>query len=51
MDDLLRAIEDSLLHHNRPVQVAFNLYELLSKAGCDDEYIQEVASALEDIVS
>lgn len=50
MDDLLRAIEDSLLHQSRPVQVAFHFYELLSKAGYDDEYIQEVGSALEDIV-
>jgi uncharacterized protein YpiB (UPF0302 family) len=51
MDDLLRAVEESLLNHNRPIQVAFHFYELLSKAGYDDEYIQEVASALEDIVS
>lgn len=51
MDELLRAIEESLLNHGRPVQVAFHFYELLSEAGYDDEYIQEVASALEDIVS
>ena len=51
MDELFHAIEDSLLNHNRPVQVAFHFYELLSEAGYDDEYIQEVASALDDIVS
>lgn len=51
MEELLRAIEESLLNHSRPVQVAFHLYELLSEAGYDDEYIQEVANALEDIVA
>ena len=51
MNELLSALEASLLNHNRPVQVAFNLYEILSDAGYDDEYIQEVAAALEDIVS
>ena len=51
MDELLRAIEEDLLNHSRPTQIAFHIYELLSEAGCNDEYIQEVASALEDIVS
>ena len=50
MDELLRAIEESLLNHSRPVQVAFHLFELLSEAGYDDKYIGEVAAALEDIV-
>jgi hypothetical protein len=51
MDELLKALEESLLNHSRPVQVAFHFYELLSVAGYDDEYISEVAAALEDIVS
>ena len=51
MDKLLKTLEEALLNHNRPSQVAFQFYELLSEAGCDDEYIQEVAVALEDIVS
>ena len=51
MDLYLDAIEEDLLNHSRPIQVAFHIYELLSEAGYDDEYIHEVASALEDIVS
>jgi len=51
MDDLLHAIEEALLNHSRPTQVAFHIFELLSSAGYDDEYISEVASALDDIVS
>ena len=50
MEKLLNALEESLLNNSRPVQVAFNIYEILSEAGCDDEYIHEVAEALEDIV-
>lgn len=51
MDELFRVIEESLLNHGRPSQIAFYLYELLSESGYSDEEIQEVASALEDIVS
>lgn len=51
MNELLEAIEEALLNNSRPSQVAFHFYELLSTAGYDDEYISEVATALEDIVS
>jgi len=51
MNKLLLTIEESLLNHSKPAHVAFQLYELLSESGCDDEYIQEVAAALEDVVS
>ena len=51
MNELLQKIEESLLNQNRPAQVAFQFYELLSESGYDDEYIQEVAAELEDIVS
>jgi hypothetical protein len=51
MTELLKALEESLLNHSRPAQVAFHIYELLCGAGYDDEYIEEVAAALEDIVS
>lgn len=50
MNELLEAIEEALLNNSRPVQIAFHIYELLSEAGYDDEYICEVATALEDIV-
>lgn len=51
MDEILHVIEESLLNHSRPSQVAFHFYELLSNAGYSDEDILEVSSALEDIVS
>jgi hypothetical protein len=51
MDELLHTLEEALLNTSRPVQVAFHFYELLNRAGYDDEYIQEVAAALEDIVA
>lgn len=51
METLLLQLQESLLTHNRPVQVAFHIYEILSEAGCDDEFIIEVSEALEDIVA
>ncbi len=51
METLLQQLEESLLTQSRPVQVAFHIYELLSKAGYDDESIQEVSEALSDIVA
>jgi hypothetical protein len=51
MEALLQQLEESLLTHGRPALVAFHFYEILSKAGYDDEEIADVASALEDIVS
>ena len=50
MDTLLQQLQESLLTHTRPVQVAFHLYEILSEAGYDDELIHEVSEALADIV-
>lgn len=51
IEPLLVELEESLSIHDRTVKIGFMLYELLSKAGYDDEEIHEVASAMEDIVS
>jgi DNA-directed RNA polymerase specialized sigma54-like protein len=51
MEALLQAIHESLLNHDRPVAIAFHIYELLDNAGYHDDDIQEVAAALEDIVN
>lgn len=50
METLLQQLEETLLNHGRPVQVAFHLYEILSEAGYNDELILETAEALADIV-
>ena len=50
MERLLQQLHESLLTQARPVQVAFHIYEILSEAGYDDELIEEVSSALSDIV-
>jgi hypothetical protein len=51
IEPLLGEIAESLAVHDRTVKVGFMLYELLSKAGYDDEEIHEVADAIVDIVS
>lgn len=51
MEILLQQLQESLLTHARPVQVAFHIFELLSKAGYEDEQIEEVSAALTDIVA
>ncbi len=51
METLLQQLQESLLNHARPVQVAFHLYEILSEAGFDDDLITEVSEALTDIVA
>jgi hypothetical protein len=51
IEPLLSELEESLSVHDRTVKIGFMLYELLSKAGYDDEEIAEVAQAMEDIVS
>ncbi|MFZ4858127.1 MAG: hypothetical protein ACOYL3_17195 [Desulfuromonadaceae bacterium] len=51
MEKLLQQLQESLLTQSRPVQVAFNIYEILSEAGYDDELISEVSEALTDIVA
>ena len=51
MDTLLQQLQESLLTHARPVQIAFHLFEILSGAGYDDELIEEVSTALADIVA
>jgi hypothetical protein len=51
IEPLLTELEESLSIHDRTVKVGFMLYELLSKAGYDDEEIHEVANAMVDIVS
>ena len=51
MEILLQQLHESLLTHGRPVQIAFHMYEILSEAGYNDELIEEVASALSDIVA
>jgi hypothetical protein len=51
MEALLQQLQESLLIHCRPVQVAFHLYEILSEAGYDDDMINEVTEALADIVA
>ena len=51
IEPLLGEIAESLSVHDRTVKIGFMLYELLSKAGYDDEEILEVANAMVDIVS
>ncbi|MDD2541209.1 MAG: hypothetical protein PHH28_09230 [Desulfuromonadaceae bacterium] len=51
MDSLFQQLQESLLTHARPVQIAFHIFEILSNAGYDDELIAEVSSALTDIVA
>jgi hypothetical protein len=51
IEPLLGEIAESLGVHDRTVKIGFMLYELLNKAGYDDEEIAEIASAMEDIVS
>lgn len=51
METLLQQLQESLLTHGRPVQIAFHLYEILSEAGYNDELIEEVSAALTDIVA
>jgi hypothetical protein len=51
LDTLLQQLQETLLTHGRPVQVAFHIFELLSEAGYDDDLIHEIAEALDDIVA
>ena len=51
MEELLHKLQDVLLTNARPVYIAFHLYEILSEAGYNDELIEEVSSALTDIVA
>ena len=51
MDNLLERLKEALLNNGRPVEIAFHIYEILSEAGCDDDSIGEISSALDDIVS
>jgi len=51
LEALLLQLQESLLTHGRPVQIAFHIFELLSNAGYDDEFIEEVSEALSDIVA
>lgn len=51
LEVLLQQLQESLLTHGRPVQIAFHVYEILSEAGYSDEMISEVSEALTDIVS
>ena len=48
--DLL-GIAESLRQHSRPGVVAFMFYELLSGSDYTDEEIEEIATALADIVN
>ena len=50
MEELFHQLQESLLTHGRPVQIAFHIYEILSEAGCDDKLVEEVSAALADIV-
>ena len=50
MEALLHQLQESLLTHGRPVQIAFHLYDILSEAGYDGELIEEISAALTDIV-
>jgi hypothetical protein len=50
IEPLLSEFEESLSVHDRTIKIGFMIYELLSKAGYDDEEIHEVATAIEDIV-
>ena len=47
----LQGVAESLRVHDRPSQIAFTLYELLTEADYSDEEILAVAAALEDIIS
>ncbi len=51
LETLLQQLQESLLTHCRPVQVAFHMYEILIEAGYDDEMIGEVSDAMADIVA
>ena len=51
METQLLQLQESLLTHARPVNIAFHMYEILSEAGFDDEQIHEVSEALADIVA
>ena len=51
LESLLQQLQESLLTHSRPVQIAFHLYEILSEAGYDDDMISEVSESLADIVA
>jgi hypothetical protein len=51
IEPLLSELEESLSTHDRTVKIGFMIYELLMKAGYDDEEISEVANAMVDIVS
>jgi hypothetical protein len=51
LEKLLQQLQESLLTHGRPVQVAFHIFEVLSEAGYDDETIEEISAALADIVA
>ena len=51
METLLQQLQESLFTHGRPVQIAFHIFEILSKAGYNDELIEEVSAALADIVT
>lgn len=51
METLLQQLQESLLTHGRPVQIAFYIFELLSESGYNDELIEEISAALADIVA
>ncbi len=51
IEPLLGEIAESLSVHDRTVKIGFMFYDLLGKAGYDDEEILEVANAMVDIVS
>jgi hypothetical protein len=51
LEKLLEQLQELLLNHGRPTAVAFQVYELLSEAGYDDELVEEVSAALADIVA
>jgi len=51
IEPMLSELEESLAVHDRTTKIGFMIYELLSKAGYDDEEIAEVGSAIMDIVS
>ncbi|MDD2273350.1 MAG: hypothetical protein PHP95_16255 [Desulfuromonadaceae bacterium] len=51
MEILLHQLQESLLAHGRPAQIAFHIFEILSEAGYNDELIEEVSAALTDIVA
>jgi hypothetical protein len=51
LEPLLGELAESLTVHDRTVKIGFMLYELMNKAGYDDDEIAEVANAIVDIVS